>query len=269
MSYCSEYQDFGCCIKRQDNKARKATIIASAKLTNTEEKLRCNEYLRNISCLSCSPYCAHIYGTEGAGESRLFPELCQNYCVETQVNRLALMRMFKVHPWRNGLVSKHPKNAEVLARDARAFEHYIPADSPYCYPRVLDGPSLEGFSTEQVGELGCICGHPVASGLRNPLAAVPARDGSGMLFIVEQIGVVRVLDGENNLLPQPFLDITGKVIRLSRGVDESGLYLVLLFTLSTLSMVVSMFITRQQDSQAMLVVCVSSKSILTMPTNLF
>ena len=160
MSYCSEYQDFGCCIKRQDNRAQKATIIASVKLTNIKEKLKCNEYLRNISCLSCSPYCAHIYGTEAVGESRFFPELCQDYYVEAYVKcRLALIRMLTIQPWRNGLVSKCPKNAEVLTRDVRAFcEHYIPADLPYCYQRVLDAPSLERFSTEQVGELGCICG---------------------------------------------------------------------------------------------------------------
>ena len=63
----------------------------------------------------------------------------------------------------------------------------------------------------------------MASGLRNPLAAVPAGDESGRLFIVEQIGVVRVLDRENNLLPQPFLDITASVLTSSKNGDERGL----------------------------------------------
>jgi len=132
--------------------------------------------------------------------------------------------MFKLHPWREGLVSKYPRDEEELARDAQAFcEHYVPEDSPYCYPRVLDGPDIEGFSTEQVGELGCICGQPVATGLRNPLAAVHAGDGSGRLFIAEQIGVVRVLDRDNNLLPEPFLDIRSDVLTSSRKGDERGL----------------------------------------------
>ena len=225
ITYCSEYEDFGCCTKREDNRARKSTTIALNKLSDEGEKMTCDGYLRNISCLTCSPYVAHIYDTEGGGEPRVVPQLCQSYCIEAYMKcRLALMRMFRILPWRDGLVSKRPRNEEELARDARAFcEHYIPEDSPYCYPRVLDGPDIEGFSTEQVGELGCICGQPVATGLRNPLAAVHAGDGSGRLFIVEQIGVVRVLDKDNNLLSRPFLDITDRVIDISFRGDERGL----------------------------------------------
>ena len=112
-----------------------------------------------------------------------------------------------------------PESDKGLTSEARVFcEHYFPADSPYCYPRVLDGPSLEGFSTEQVGKLGCIYGQPVASGLHNPLRAVHGGDRSG-LFVVEQIGA---LDRENNL-PQPFLDITPSILTSSNKGDGKGL----------------------------------------------
>ncbi len=51
---------------------------------------------------------------------------------------------------------------------------------------------------------------PIASGLESPVLVTHAGDGSGRLFIVEQRGRIRVLrDGQ--LLPQAFLDITGKV----------------------------------------------------------
>ena len=225
MSYCAEYKDFGCCTRRGDRLANTATTIALNKLTSSQDKQVCEDFLKNISCLTCSPYAAHIFDTEGRNMKREFPQLCRSHCVEVYTKcHLSLFRMFKLHPWRDGLVSKRPRDEEELASDARAFcEHYIPEDSAYCYPQVLNGPDIDGFSTEQVGELGCLCGQPVASGLRNPLAAVHAGDGSGRLFIVEQIGVVRVLDRARNLLPQPFLNITDRVLPISRTGDERGL----------------------------------------------
>jgi len=53
-------------------------------------------------------------------------------------------------------------------------------------------------------ELGCICALPVAVGLRNPVVATHAGDGSGRLFIAEQIGVIKVLLANNTLLQSPF-----------------------------------------------------------------
>jgi glucose/arabinose dehydrogenase len=51
----------------------------------------------------------------------------------------------------------------------------------------------------------------VTEGLENPLFLTQARDGSDRLFIVEQPGRIRILQG-HALLPAPFLDITQKVL---------------------------------------------------------
>ena len=225
MAVCREYSDFGCCTGRWDRRAGLDARLALDKFSTVEDRQVCQEYMRNISCLSCSPYAAHIFETEGGGDKLAFPQLCRDYCVEAYVKcHLGMMRLFKLFPWREGLVKKRPKTQEALQRDAVTFcNHYIPEDSSYCYPEVLDGPEIEGFSTEQVGELGCLCGDPVARGLRNPLAAVHAGDGSGRLFIVEQIGVIHILDKDRNLLPQPFLNLTDRVIPIRRTGDERGL----------------------------------------------
>ena len=225
MSYCTEYEDFGCCTRRFNRRAKLDANLALAKLSGSGDEEVCREVIKNISCLICSPYAAHLFETEGGGEKNAFPELCNSYCREVYAKcHLALMRLFKLKPWRDGLVTKRPRTREELENDAAAFcDHYVPEDSPYCYPEVLDGPDIDGFSTEQVGELGCLCGQPVVSGVRNPVAAVHAGDGSGRLFIVEQIGVIHVLDRERNLLPEPFLDIRDRVVRVTRTGDERGL----------------------------------------------
>lgn len=51
----------------------------------------------------------------------------------------------------------------------------------------------------------------VTEGLENPLFLTQAGDGSGRLFVVEQPGRIRVLEGRA-LLPVPFLDITKQVL---------------------------------------------------------
>jgi glucose/arabinose dehydrogenase len=51
---------------------------------------------------------------------------------------------------------------------------------------------------------------PLAGGLEQPVGVVNAGDGSGRLFIVEKVGIVRVVrDGQ--VLSEPFLDISGDV----------------------------------------------------------
>jgi glucose/arabinose dehydrogenase len=58
----------------------------------------------------------------------------------------------------------------------------------------------------------------IASGLSKPVLVTNAGDGSGRLFVVEQTGRIRVIDG-GVLLSKPFLDLSASV---SRG-GEQGL----------------------------------------------
>lgn len=185
----------------------------------------CQPFLRNISCLFCNPYAAHLFDVEDNDEQREFPWLCRDYCIEAYRHCYSvLLRMFKLKHANFG-VSKSPANSSVLQNDAVKFcDQVIAEESPYCYPQVLDGPLIPGVEpAELTGDLGCICGQPVATGLRNPLVATHSGDGSGRLFIAEQIGVVRVLTAENTLLPQPYLDLSSQVLTASRAGDERGL----------------------------------------------
>ena len=63
----------------------------------------------------------------------------------------------------------------------------------------------------------------VAGGLTQPVALTHANDNSGRLYIVDQIGVIRVLDRDGTLRPEPFLDLRSKIVPLNPGYDERGL----------------------------------------------
>ena len=205
VSYCTEYSEYGCCERREDRYAQRRATFALQYHLNDQERELCSDFVRNVSCLSCSPYAGRIFDSANGG--REFPRLCRGYCIEAYSKcRVSLLRMFKLHPWKEGLVSKDPRDEEELARDAQAFcEHYAPEDSPYCYPQVLERPKPSG-------ELGCVCALPVASGLRVPVAAVHAGDGSGRLFIAELTGVVRILDAKGKFLEEPFLDMSSQIM---------------------------------------------------------
>jgi glucose/arabinose dehydrogenase len=175
----------------------------------------------------CSPHAGRIFRSD-APENEEIP-LCHDYCVETYIKcRFSLLRMFKLHPWRQGLVSKFPNSNEVLERDAAAFCERYASDPPYCYPDVT---SLEGqfvaAPPPPPEQTGCVCLVPVASGLRQPLTIVGAGDGSDRLFVVEMTGTVRILE-ERRALPngpkvsvfheEPFLNITS-LLMAHKGDD--------------------------------------------------
>lgn len=63
----------------------------------------------------------------------------------------------------------------------------------------------------------------VASGLVSPLSVCDPHDGSGRLFIVDQIGKIWIMDKDYNKMATPFLDVTGKMVTLNPGYDERGL----------------------------------------------
>lgn len=227
VDYCREYRDFGCCL-RDRKLSRRVDRLLKLRLEEAQQEL-CEPYLRNVSCLQCNPYSAHIYEAEGGSEPREFPLLCRSYCEEAfQVCNPLLMRYFRLRADEYG-IRNFPKSDEELVNNSKIFcAHHVPQeDTAYCYPNVLAGPQIpttgDGSQPQEEGELGCICALPVASGLRNPIAAVHAGDGSGRLFIAEQRGTIRVLLPNNTLLPDPFLDISGSILTSSRAGDERGL----------------------------------------------
>lgn len=63
----------------------------------------------------------------------------------------------------------------------------------------------------------------VADNFVSPLTVVEAPDDNKRLFVVDQIGKIWIIDKDGNKLADPFIDVTGKMVTLTRGYDERGL----------------------------------------------
>lgn len=63
----------------------------------------------------------------------------------------------------------------------------------------------------------------IAEGLTAPVSMAEAPEGSGNLFIVDQIGLIRVVSRDGELQEEPFLDLRDQLVELREGYDERGL----------------------------------------------
>jgi glucose/arabinose dehydrogenase len=63
----------------------------------------------------------------------------------------------------------------------------------------------------------------IADGFVSPVALAAPDDGSGRLFIVDQIGVVYVLDASGSRLRDPLIDLRANMVDLIETYDERGL----------------------------------------------
>jgi glucose/arabinose dehydrogenase/plastocyanin len=63
---------------------------------------------------------------------------------------------------------------------------------------------------------------PILDGLVSPLGMAVPDDGSGRLFVYDQIGLIHVLQNGTNL-DTPLLDVQSRLVPLSAGYDERGL----------------------------------------------
>ena len=63
----------------------------------------------------------------------------------------------------------------------------------------------------------------VAANLVSPITMASPADESNRLFVVDQIGKVWIINKEGNMLPDPFIDVSSKLVALNAGYDERGL----------------------------------------------
>lgn len=64
---------------------------------------------------------------------------------------------------------------------------------------------------------------PVAEGLTAPMQLISPPDGTKRRFIVEQIGLIKILMPDGKVLEEPFLNVRHKIVRQIPDFDERGL----------------------------------------------
>ena len=82
-----------------------------------------------------------------------------------------------------------------------------------------DGTSFTSFEPGQP-RIGL---EKISGDLSSPMMIAAPDDGSGRMFVVDQIGLVRIITAGEKLLDEPFLDLRDHLVGLNTGYDERGL----------------------------------------------
>ncbi len=63
----------------------------------------------------------------------------------------------------------------------------------------------------------------VADGFVSPVGLIASSDETGRMFVVDQVGIIRVMTADGRVLEEPFLDLRSRMVRLNADYDERGL----------------------------------------------
>lgn len=83
----------------------------------------------------------------------------------------------------------------------------VPGDAQVELPPTVAVPS---DTVSQLPNPGGSAWVPVAAGLTRPVDLADLGDGTGRMLVLEQVGVIRIIQ-DGNLLPEPFLDLRDRV----------------------------------------------------------
>jgi glucose/arabinose dehydrogenase len=111
------------------------------------------------------------------------------------------------HPLRSAGVHRQLSEFFTIALGGLVLLTSLGAGCPFFEPRPEPRTTVVGLEL-------------VASGLAAPLGMAVPDDGSNRLFIVDQIGLIRVIDADGNLLEAPFLDLRDRMVTV--GIDFGG-----------------------------------------------
>lgn len=86
---------------------------------------------------------------------------------------------------------------------------------------AVQGVDAQGMTPDAAGYEWAL----VSDGFDNPIYVTPAYDGSGRLFVVEQTGMVWIVDADGNQSDDPFLDVSAQLppAVFRGGYSEQGL----------------------------------------------
>lgn len=83
--------------------------------------------------------------------------------------------------------------------------------------------NLNSNSKAAVNKTKAVSLQLIADGMVSPVGLVPVPDESGRLFVIDQIGIIWIIDASGVRLEDPFLDVRDRMTPLNSGYDERGL----------------------------------------------
>ncbi len=215
LQFCTEYESFTCCSNNRDEQLRRRydDIVAQYASTSTGRSYSCRDEMKAVLCQECSPYAAHLFDSESTGVEKPLPAMCPAFCQDFFAN----CRHATPFLAREGFTPFTPGSADSLCRFLRA------SDPDYCYPELKTNPVLNQRIVDDAATVdGCLCLELFATRLRNALVFRAPPDGTGRIFIAEQLGVVWIYFKNGTRLPNYFMDISRTVLTTSRTGDERG-----------------------------------------------
>ncbi|XP_077984918.1 HHIP-like protein 2 [Glandiceps talaboti] len=206
LKFCTAFADFGCCTADQDSELKVFVESEWEKLEDGDSMpAYCYDHYKNLTCMQCSPFSFDIFIENGEDTTfKELPSLCADFCGEY---------IGTCPEVSTRLLAANVSNASALC-DVMATGD---GDDERCYPKCQER------STENLGNLDCVCLQELAVGLRNPLTITHSNDDTDRLFIVEHIGVIKIMEKDGTLLEDSYLDIQSKVLTTDSPGDERGL----------------------------------------------
>lgn len=232
LQFCSHYSSFGCCTSKKDSGiAEKFNQLKNR--FNLQSRPVCEQMLKEIMCLECDPYAAHVFEAEGNIDfdvKKATPGLCPSYCSDFYSNCSDIVDYYlknSLWKYRELPTKARPTNSTpspVLTPGEKFCSKIKLSDMDYCYPDVKTlESSVLARKYNQGQNQGCLCVEKVVGGIANPVVATHSGDGTHRLFVAEQMGVIHVLmPNSKQFLRIKYLDISDKVLTSNYEGDERG-----------------------------------------------
>ena len=212
LKFCKEYSDYGCCTAADDRvlEERHRALLAAQPANSGPA---CNGTLQQVLCLQCSPYAAHVFDSEVNGVAAPIPGLCTSFCGTFYDSCRSLIPM---------MAGEKQASFQSLTKPAFCEKIRI-GDVDYCYPDLLTNNIFnQDLNRTSSTKEGCLCLEEFASGLRNALSFEVPPDGSGRIFVSEQIGQIHIYFKNGTKIKEPFMDLTDEVLTSAWKGDERG-----------------------------------------------
>lgn len=110
--------------------------------------------------------------------------------------------------------------AETPTAEPTAEPPATPTVVPTTTPVLTATEAMTPTTPADVGTIGL---QLVAEGFTSPIALMQALDESGRLFVADQIGQIKIISADGELIGEPFLDIQDRMVDVNEDYDERGL----------------------------------------------